>query len=304
MKSKKFLLSSIFLVLTIIAYIVASFVFCYTTKPAVREGEFPFSITYEYKGEQKTLSGVLKCEFSGSRTILGEHQRHWNEEIVFDNPENVEYPFVVEQNEKMSLAIQEHMYGGYFMGDPLHSDYYEKYGNGEIIPYVEYYDYVNDITLDEENKDEILESLGFRFIEYSYPEPIENSFSVSGVLYSGDNVNIFVMIMLVFLILCLIFVRKEKDIEYSTFDKIGIVLNFVIGIVVLPFITLVCILHELIGGGADFLSQFTFTIPPLAILCLALSIVFRRKGYKRWGFFTQFGGSVLFVLSLLMDTIL
>ena len=61
MKLKKFTLPAIFLVITIIAYIVASFVFCYTTKPAVSEGEFPFSITYEYKGEQKTISGVLKC---------------------------------------------------------------------------------------------------------------------------------------------------------------------------------------------------------------------------------------------------
>ena len=301
MKTKKFLLASIFLAVTIIAYLVASVFFCYTTKPEVTKGEFPFSITYEYKGEQKTLSGVLKCEFSGSKTILGEHSRFWNEETIYDNSENIEHPYIVEQSEKMTLSIQNNMFGGYFMGDPLYQDYYEKYGTGIVEPYVEYYDYVNDIILDDENKDEILEDLEFEIIECSYPEPIENSFSLSGVQYSGDNVCIFVIILLVFLLLCLIFVRREKEYKYSTFDKIGIAINFIMGIIVLPFITIICILYEIVGSSTAFLSQMTFTIPPIAILCLALSIVFRRKGFSKTGFFIQFGGSVLFALSLLME---
>lgn len=301
MKIKKLTIPAVFLAVTIIAYIVASFVFCYTTKPEVRQGEFPFSITYEYKGEQKTLSGVLKCEFSGSDTVLGEHNRYWDEETIYDNPQNVEYPFVIEQSEKMTLSIQPDMFGGYFMGDPLYRDFYEKYRNGIAMPYVEYHDYVNNVTLNDENRDEILKALEFKFVEFTYPEPIENSFSVSGVLYSGDNVTIFVIIMLVFLLLCLIFVRKDKEYQYSTFDKIGIALNFVVGIVLLPFITLICSFYEIIGAGTDFLSQFTFTIPPIAVLCLALSIVFRRKGFSKMGFFTQFGGAILFALSLVLD---
>ena len=300
MKLKKFTLPAIFLVITIIAYIVASFVFCYTTKPAVSEGEFPFSITYEYKGEQKTISGVLKCKFSGSETVLGEHSRFWDEETIYDNPENVEFPFIVEQNEKITLAVQDHMYAGYFMGDPLYQDYYDDDG-GIVAPYIEYHDYVNDISLNDENKDEILKTLDFRFVECKYPEPIENSFKVSGVLYSGDNVSIFVIITLVFLLLCLIFVRRDKEYKYSTFDKIGIVINFIMGIIVLPFITIMCMLYELICSNTDFLSQFTFTIPPVAIVCLALSIVFRRKGYSKTGFFIQFAGSILYVLSLVME---
>ena len=303
MKTKKFLLPSIFLALTIVAYIVASLIFCYTTKPEVTRGEFPFSITYEYKGEQKTLSGVLKCEFLGSKTVLGEHSRFWNEETIYDNSENIEHPYIVDRSETLTLSVQDHMYAGYFMGDPLHQDYYEKYGSGMVEPYVDYYDYVNDITLDEENKDEILEAIGFRFIEFSYPEPIENSFSISGVRYSGDNVMIFVAILLVFLLLCLIFVRKDKEYQYSTFDKIGIALNFVIGFVSLPFITLVCAFSEIVGSSTGFLDQMTFTIPPFAMLCLALSIVFRRKGLSKTGFFIQFAGILLFAILILSDLI-
>ena len=190
------------------------------------------------------------------------------------------------------------------MGDPLYKDYYEKNGNGVIEPYVEYYDYENDISLNDENRDEILESLGFRVVECSYPEPIENSFRVSGVLYSGDNVSIFVIITLVFLLLCLIFVRKDKEYKYSTFDKVGIVINFIMGLIVLPFITIICMLYEIVASSTGFKSQFTFTIPPVAVLCLALSVVFRRKGYSKTGFFIQFTGSILFVLSIIIDTFL
>lgn len=303
MKTKKLLLPSIFLIWTIVAYIAASLIFCYTTKPKVREGEFPFSITYEYKGEKKTLSGVLKCKFSGSKTVLGEHSRFWDVETIYDNSETIEHPYIVEQSENMTLSIQDNMYAGYFMGDPLYQDYYEKYGSGVVEPYVEYYDYVNDVTLNEENKDEILEEIGFKFIEFSYPEPMKNSFSISGVRYSGDNVMIFVVIMLVFMLLCLIFVRKDKEYRYSTFDKIGIALNFVIGFVSLPFITLVCVLSEIVGSSTGFLDQMTFTIPPFAMLCLALSIVFRRKGFSKTGFFIQFAGILLFVMLILSDLI-
>ena len=90
MKIKKLLSTIIFLAITMIAYVVASVFFCYTTKPEVTKGEFPFSLTYEYKGETKTLSGVFECEYSGSTTIHGEHSRYWDEEIKYENPENVE----------------------------------------------------------------------------------------------------------------------------------------------------------------------------------------------------------------------
>ena len=51
MKTKKLSSTMIFLAVTIVAYIVATVIFCYTTKPEVSTGEFPFSITYEYKGD-------------------------------------------------------------------------------------------------------------------------------------------------------------------------------------------------------------------------------------------------------------
>lgn len=126
MKTKGLSSAMIFLAITMIIYLVATLLFCYTTKPEVSEGEFPFSITYEYKGETKTLSGILTCQYSGSYTIQGEHHRYWDGEVTYDNPESVENPFVVDQNDELqtTLSIYENMDSGYFMGDPLHKDHY------------------------------------------------------------------------------------------------------------------------------------------------------------------------------------
>ena len=303
MKTKKFLLPSIFLVITIIAYIVASVKFCYTTKSEVEHGEFPFSITYEYKGEVKTFSGVYKCEYSGSRTIQGEHNRHWEGYAVIKNPKDSERPNVIDEHEYMTLAIQENMFAGYFMGDPLHANDYQDYGLECPEPYAEYYDYQNGIETNEENREEVLESIGFKILDYTYAEPIENCFSFSGILFAADNVGIFIAISLVFFALCLIFVRKDKEYTYSSLDKTGIIINFAAGIFVLPFISLICVLYDINGGGRDILSQIAYNIPPVAILCLALSVVFRRKGFGKTGFFIQFAGVVMFSLLLVIETI-
>lgn len=306
MKTKKLSLVKIFLAITLIAYIAATLLFCYTTKPAVTTGKFPFSITYEYKGETKTLSGVQSCWFTGSNTIHREHNRYWTGEVTYDNPENLEFPYLIDQNDELqtTLSLHEHMDAGYFMGDPLHKDYYQSYGHDSAAPYVSYYDYKNDISLDESNQEEILESIGFKIIDITYAEPIENSFSFSGIQYEADNVIIFIGIMLVFFLLCLIFIRKDKEYRYSNLDKAGIVCNFIIAIIVVPFISFVCMLFGIVESHIELINQITYNIPSFTILCLALSVVFRRKGYRKAGFFIQFGGILPFVLILILDTIL
>ena len=300
MKNKKFLLPTVFLAVTIIAYIIATVAFCYTTKPEIATGEFPFSITYKYKDEINALSGTYKFDFSGSGTIYGQHERFWEQEVTYNNPGNTP---IIEENEElmMTLVIQPNMYAGYFMGDPLEKDYYQSYGHDGAEPYIEYYDYKNEIYLDYENREEVLESIGFEIIEYSYPEPIENSFSLSGIKYKADNITIFVAIMLIFLLACIIFVRKDKEYKYTYLDKSCIIVNFIVGIVALPFIYIVCSLFGIVGSGYEWIDQIIYNIPPIAILCLALSIVFRRKGFSKTGFFIQFGGVALFILSIFSD---
>ena len=306
MKTKKLSFAMILLVITLIAYIVATVLCCYTTKPEVATGEFDFSITYEYKGEVKTLSGVFECEYSGSTTVQGEHERYWDGIITYNTPENTKDPHIIDQSDvtQTLLSVQPNMDAGYFMGDPLYDDYYLEYGLEEIEPYIEYYDYKNDISLNEENQDEILKSIGFKIIDCSYEEPIENSFSFSGISYEADNVIIFVMILLAFFILCLIFVRKDKEYQYSNLDKLGIMFNFLVGIFAVPFISIICILFGLVESNVHLINQIIYNIPPFAILCLALSVVFRRKGFSKTGFIIQFVGILPFVLVLALEAFL
>ena len=295
MKTKKHSLEIILLAITIIAYIVASVIFCYTTKPKVLTAEFPFSITYEYKGQTNTLSGVLECEFAGSNTIHAQHHRYWNQETIYHNPNNVENPFVIEQNDTLQtiLTIHENMSAGYFMGDPLYANYYNY---EEPKPSVEYDDAKNDIYLDEN-----LDTIGFKIIDYIYAKPIENSFSFSGIQYEADNIIIFVAIMTIYLVLCFVFVHKDQEYQYSKLDIVSIVLNFITGIFVVPALTIICMLFGIVESHIELINQITYSIPPIAVLGLAQSVVLRRKGYSKSSFFIQFSGIFLFIVILLLD---
>lgn len=304
MKTKKLSFIIILFAITMVVYMVATVVFCYTTKPEVSQGEFPFCITYEYQGETKTLSGIFECEYSGSNTIQGEHNRYWNGEAKYENPENAENPNLVEQNDELQtvLAVYENMNAGYFMGDPLYTDHYQIYGFDGVKPYIEYYDYKNDIAINEENRDEILESIGFKIIDVTYADPIDNSFSFMGIKYEADNVIIFTAILFVFFLACLIFVRKDQENSYSRLDKAGILLNFLVGIVAVPFISIFCTLFGIVESDLELINQIIYNIPPISILCLALSVVFRRKGFSKTGFFIQFGGILVFAIIFVLET--
>lgn len=305
MKTKKLSLVMILLAIAMVVYIAATLLFCYTSKPEVTTGEFPFTITYEYKGETGTLSGVVECAYSGSETILGQHERYWKQDTIYDNPENLEYPFIIDRNEEQqtTLSLYENVYAGYFMGDPLYKDCYTAYGHEGVEPCVEYYDYKNDIFLDDGNAEEILESIDFKVVDFTYAEPIENSFSLSGIEYEADNIIIFVAIMLVFFLLCLILVRKDQESRYTKLDKFGIALNFLVGIVAVPFIYFLCLLFGLVESSVEIINQIIYNIPPFAILCLLLSVVFRRKGYSKAGFFIQFGGILALAIILVLEDI-
>jgi cytochrome bd-type quinol oxidase subunit 2 len=109
--------------------------------------------------------------------------------------------------------------------------------------------------------------------------------------------------MVGYLVLCLVFIRKDKEYVYTKLDKNGIIFNFLTGIIVVPFLSLICMMFGLVENRVELINQITYSIPPIAILCLALSVVFRRKGYSKPGFFIQFTGIALFILILILDSV-
>ena len=47
-------------------------------KPEIKNGKFNISVTYEYDGELKTLSGVYVCKYTGVEwTAEGNSYRSW-----------------------------------------------------------------------------------------------------------------------------------------------------------------------------------------------------------------------------------
>lgn len=305
MKKNKLSFIIILIAVTAVLYIAATFGFCYVTKPEVKSGEFPFSITYEYKGETKTFSGVMKCEFDGSGTIHLEHKRYWTPDTVYDNPCVYDIPNIIDQSEQdqTSLAIYENMEAGYFMGDPLYDDYYQQFGLEGAEPRIEYYDYKNGIELTDENRDEVLASIGFKIVDFTYAEPIENSFSLAGVRYEADNLAIFLLISILFFVLCLIFVRKDIEHRRTALDKIGIILNFVIGLGVIPFVTVLCFFFGIVESDVSAVNQLIYNIPPISVICMGLSVALRRKGYSKASFFFQFGGLVPALIAVILEAI-
>ena len=109
--------------------------------------------------------------------------------------------------------------------------------------------------------------------------------------------------MLLFFLLCLILVRRDKEYTYSKLDKVGIACNYLMFFIVLPVTTLICLFFGLVESSLDIVNQIVYNIPQFLTLCLALSVVFRRKGYSKAGFVIQFVGVLPFVMFFVLEYI-
>ena len=141
-------------------------------RPEIKNGEFDFSVTYEYGGEQSTVSGVYVCEYAGlSWHLDGGYNRDWNGCVK--NGEVEEMLEIAKLDDGSELYLVLHLYPEYFMGESIDGlwDKPEPYltiracnEDGEVS-------FIDDA-------DEVEELCGAKIIGYEYDEPIENSFSI------------------------------------------------------------------------------------------------------------------------------
>ena len=137
--------------------------------PAIQEGRFNFSFTYEYAGETKTVSGVYVCEYDGIDWVLdGGFHREWSgyiegktteENIILGTAED---GGIVE----IYLAFDPDL----FMGD---SPWVE---DEPFVPWLSVRLY-NEGLYFESDAEILAETYGARIISYEYDEPIVNTFS-------------------------------------------------------------------------------------------------------------------------------
>ena len=134
-------------------------------RPKVKSGEFNYSVTYEYKGELKTVSGVYVCEYDGVVwwTINSDPYVNW--ETRLEGELNTESIPICTTDDGGEIFITLLLYPEYFMGDPEYADF-------EPVARVElFYD---DSQSDDE---ELIAEYGVKLVGFEYDEPIENSFS-------------------------------------------------------------------------------------------------------------------------------
>ena len=180
------------------------------------------------------------------------------------------------------------------MGDP-DNGYFE---DEAFEPLLLYYDNAGMAYEDKET----LASKNAKLISWDYPTPIENTFVFSHIsIFSGEIVLPISLIGILFLLLTIILVKKENSLVPKTVNIISIILNYINGFVVVPFITFAAIICDISGSNDNILFQVLYFVPVIAILCIAVSIYLRRKGFGKSSLMVQFVGPLLFSLAVILS---
>ena len=139
-----------------------------TPEPEIEEAEFKFSVTYEFEGKVKTLSGVYVCEYEGVDWALdGGPHRSWSGYIKDSDME--EMICIGKGPDGGEIHLDFCFNPEYLMGDP--EAYVEEIPKPTIS-----------VTMKNEGiyfltePQEVEEYCGAKIINYEYDEPIKNTF--------------------------------------------------------------------------------------------------------------------------------
>lgn len=258
-------------------------------KPAVERQEFPFSINYAYQGKNETISGVYVAEYSQDAKYIGDNAIAWFGYIKDHDRLSLDYYRVVEFEDEV-FSVNLNMSPGHLMGDPAYAGFV-------CQPTAQYnsFDGTNETVITDPAE---LEKMDFSIIGWSYPEPIENTFSFGGFCLSSEGTIYTAVIAVAALLACMILIRKDPKLVYGHLDRFSIVLNLLIAIVAFPFILIVSALSEIVAD-ASVCQQILYFTPALTVLGIAASLTLRRLGYRRAGFWCGFVGPAIFALLML-----
>ena len=255
-------------------------------KPAVQKQEFPFTITYTYQGQQQTISEVYVAEYSPFAKYLGDRPLAWFGYRL--DQDRLESDFIrIAQSDTHAFSIDLNLDPGWLMGDLADADCAP---SGLAIR-------LEDGT--RITDPEALEQLGFRLEGWTYPQPIENRFSFGGFSLSSEAVLYTSAIAIVSLVLCLIFVKKDRAQMGGALNKLGIALELLVIAVAFPFMLILSTLSEILGDTSA-LQQLLYLTPAMTVTGVGASMVLRRRGYALPGLLILLIGPVLFTLAVLI----
>lgn len=295
MKNKKLFIPTIILIAAILASATYMVISSIAKKPTTTEGEFLFSITYELDGETVTINDVYRARFVKNDGFANTKSRMYVGEIGNRGENNTIY--ILKEDENTCVELRTNFYPDYLMGDPEY-DYFDEEA---FEPQIYYYDAEEQEYSDEET----LLAQGIKLIGFEYPTPIENSLVFSHISYLSSAVVLPTLIIaLLALVAIIIFVKKDKELKYKAIDIVSLVLNFVIGFTLIPYISIAAMLIDINGGGPDFYYQVFYFFPLIFVLCIAASIALRRKGYGVKALVIELVGPVVFALFLVVCGVL
>ena len=289
MKKGKLFLPTIILASAIVITLICVIIAGISLKPAVTEGEFPFSITYELDGETVTINDVYKVHYDDDEAYK---YRVYVGKIQDKEEDNSYYTLKNEENGRIELWT--HFYADYLMGDPEY-DYFDEQ---PFEPRIYYYD---DQEI-EYHDEQTLADHGVKLISFEYPEPIKNSLRFSKIVIPESEVVLpSIIIAFLAMIATLIFVKKDSDYVRKLINIITIVFNFIIGFVVFPFFTILAGLLNALGDIGNVMNLTTYLLPALTILCITASIGLRRKLYGKSALVVQFISPAVFVIIIIVS---
>lgn len=295
MKKKNFWLPGIILAVTLVAVIVSACIMGVVEHPSVSEHTFRISITYELNGEILTIEDDVVCQHVSSEDSMDEQARFWTLSIPRIVNTDRTSSYLVAEIDGGELVISPDLSAGYLMGDPQFADDAEQHNDG---PYV----YYLDSEYNEYTDEQTLERLGFRLISYDYPQPIQNSFSFYRISDLDGSIAVgMTLVALAGLALCIIFVRRDKSVPVGPAGQLSMVLNILVGIIAVPFLTVVAGMLGIAGDDSRLSSQLIYLSPSLTVLGLAASLCLRRRGYVKSSIVAQLIGPALFAISLLLE---
>ena len=253
-------------------------------KPAVQKQEFP--ITYTYQGQQQTISEVYVAEYSRFAKYLGDRPLAWFGYRL--GQDRLESDFIrIAQNDTHAFSIDLNLEPGWLMGDLADADCAP---SGLAIR-------LDDGTRITDPGQ--LEQLGFRLEGWTYPQPIENRFSFGGFSLSSEAVLYTSAIAIVSLVLCLIFVKKDRQQMGGALNKLVIALELLVVAVAFPFMLILSTLSEILGDTSA-LQQLLYLTPAMTVTGVGASMVLRRRGYALPGLLMLLIGPILFALAVLI----
>lgn len=284
------LILAIGLVLTLVVCLFTNVILT----PAITEHSFPFSVTYKLAGETKTVEGIYTCKYDGYSEGGDPDDRYYTEEYTFNGETGLSRTYTIAEKDGAEIYIVLSFNDCYLMNDTK-DEGYEAFLEE---PYLESLDKEGCELLPEDRPAEFAAEI----VSWEYPKPIDNQYQFSGfsLMHDGSMIAMLVVGLLV-VIACVIFVRKEKELRYNVLDILSIVLNCAICILAIPFITLIAAFFQIAISTDSFVYQFYMLTPVITAFGVAASIVLRRKGLRKTGFFIQFIGPALFVVPMVVE---